>query len=433
MIILGKIQTKHKKSLNEFKTTQNTTQSSLLPSAQQMTTQSSSQTSNNWKQKMRQIVQNVTTNRALPTNTTQGMTTPEVIKIYYESDFRYLPIHVTTTARECIQLALIEFQLNSNYSSRDFALFEYKLIEFKGNSSSMTTSVKRLSDNFQNLAKNLSLNSRLYLKPLINTGNGNTTISEAEITKEIQKEMHVNSLLTLDSEAIARELFERDFELFCRIESQQFVYDLNAEKNFEKVKELKEFEEKTNLEMFWTINQILIGMEQGGLQKRVKIIKQLIRIAYFCQEFNNFNTLFAILSGLQHVTVTRLKSIWDKIPQKSQHKFQKLQQLMDPSKNFQNFRTKLAEVTPPIIPFFPLVKKDLSFIDLANQTFIQLDDNSSQYLINWEKMKLLSSKIREIVAFTNSDETSIQIQQMTTQSISHKKIWDKQKMRKRVA
>jgi hypothetical protein len=153
-IILGKIQTKHKKSLNEFKTTQNTTQSSLLPSVQQMTTQSSSQTSNNWKQKMRQIVQNVTTNRTLPTNTTQGMTTPEVIKIYYESDFRYLPIHVTTTARECIQLALIEFQLNSNYSSRDFALFEYKLIEFKGNSSSMTTSVKRLSDNFQNLAKN---------------------------------------------------------------------------------------------------------------------------------------------------------------------------------------------------------------------------------------------------------------------------------------
>jgi hypothetical protein len=176
-----------------------------------------------------------------------------------------------------------------------------------------------------------------------------------------------------------------------------------------------------------------MGIDQGGLQKKVKIIKQLIRIAYFCQEFNNFNTLFAILSGLQHVTVTRLKSIWDKIPQKSQQKFQKLQQLMDPSKNFQNFRTKLAEVTPPIIPFFPLVKKDLSFIDLANQTFIQLDDNPSQYLINWEKMKLLSSKIREIVAFTNSEETAIQTQQMTTQSISHKKIWDKQKMRKRVA
>ncbi|CAG2109163.1 unnamed protein product, partial [Medioppia subpectinata] len=316
--------TKRHLSQNDAKTLTTTHASfaSLKP-IQQLSSQSLSSSvvaannaNNNWKQKVRQIVQNVTTNNkhnaTTPTTTTttetSPETTPEILKIYYESDFRYLPIHVTTTARECIQLALIEFQLNSSFSSRDFALYEYKLIDNDRTTAkttpttTATSAVKRLSDNSQNLVQNLSLDSRIYLKCVTAPSAAN---NEADVTREISRESHDNSLLSLDGDAIARELMDRDFALFCRIESQQFIYDLttNDDKSDDRRLELKAFEERTNREMFWTINQILFAA--NSTQKRVKSVKQLIRVATACKQCQNFNSLFAILSGLSHQSVER--------------------------------------------------------------------------------------------------------------------------------
>lgn len=359
----------------------------------------------------------------------------EIIKIYLfeNNECRFLPIHSSTTARECIQLALREFQLQSNYSSRDFALYEYSVI--MNNSAAMpdestvasSTVVKRMSDGTSDLVRNLGLNSRLYLKMVTaskDNGSGGHHLSDSDIAKEILKDSSVNSLQTLDCNSIARELTSRDFRLFCRIEAQQFVYDLayngpnevNASNQsiiFERAKELQEFERKTNEEMFWTINQVL--GEKRSLAKRVKAIKQLIRVATLSMKLNNYNTLFAILSGLMHLSVSRLKSCWDRVPTKHMKQLQKLQQLMDPSRNFYNFRQQLMQklrednATTIIIPFFPLVKKDLSFIWLANQTYVnsaessgETKPNKSEMLVNWEKMRLLSEKIREIQKMANT-------------------------------
>lgn len=290
--------------------------------------------------------------------------------------------------------------------------------------------VKRLSDGTSDLVHNLGLNSRLYLKNVTQPSSGNS-LSDADISKEIIKDSSINSLLTLDGTAIARELTARDFRLFCKIEAQQFVYDLayNDSNNssssasnsvlFERTRELQDFERKTNEEMFWTINQVL--GEKKSLTKRVKAIKQLIRIATLAMKLNNYNTLFAILSGLMHLSVSRLKSCWDRVPAKHQKQLQKLQQLMDPSRNFYNFRQQLMQKLRQdngasiIIPFFPLVKKDLSFIWLANQTYVNSTEppasgdtlTKTEMLVNWEKMRLLSEKIREIQKMTNTTSLAV--------------------------
>ncbi|KPM06284.1 rap guanine nucleotide exchange factor 2-like protein [Sarcoptes scabiei] len=367
---------------------------------------------------------------------------PEIIKIYSfeHNDCCFLPIHSSTTVRECIQLSLRQFKYSSNLSSRDFALYEYSVI-MNGSSGPLdessvanSTVVKRLSEGTSDLVNNIGLNSRLYLKLVNKTKDSSgEALTDSDIAKDIIKDLSVNSLLTLKGLAIARELTARDFRLFCKIESQQFVYDLafNDPNNhspsnensivFERTRELQEFERKTNEEMFWTINQVL--GEKRSISKRVKAIKQLIRIATLAMKLNNYNTLFAIISGLMHLSVSRLKSCWDKVPSKHLKQLQKLQQLMDPSRNFYNFRQQLMQKLREdngaliIIPFFPLVKKDLSFIWLANQTFInssseppqsnqsgQSDSEShrTEMLVNWEKMRLLSEKIREIQKMANT-------------------------------
>jgi len=38
--------------------------------------------------------------------------------------------------------------------------------------------------------------------------------------------------------------------------------------------------------------------------------------AEHCMEYNNFNSMFAIISGLRHSSVSRLRQTWDRLPSK---------------------------------------------------------------------------------------------------------------------
>ena len=48
--------------------------------------------------------------------------------------------------------------------------------------------------------------------------------------------------------------------------------------------------------------------------------------------------MFAIVSGLGHAAVSRLKSTWEKLPTKYSRAFSEMQQLMDPSRNMSRYR-----------------------------------------------------------------------------------------------
>lgn len=64
---------------------------------------------------------------------------------------------------------------------------------------------------------------------------------------------------------------------------------------------------------------------------------------------------------------------------------------MDPSRNMYRYRSLLSSsFATPMIPFYPVVKKDLTFIDLGNSSKI---DN----LINFEKMRMVSKEIRNLI------------------------------------
>jgi len=53
--------------------------------------------------------------------------------------------------------------------------------------------------------------------------------------------------------------------------------------------------------------------------------------------------MFAILSGLGHGAVNRLKQTWEKLPQKTCRQFTELQALMDPSRNMSKYRSMKPE------------------------------------------------------------------------------------------
>lgn len=80
-----------------------------------------------------------------------------------------------------------------------------------------------------------------------------------------------------------------------------------------------------------------------------------------------FTVVFFCSSGLGYRAVSRMKMSWEKVPAKCQRTFDDLQALMDPSRNMSKYRTLLNDMMtqPPVIPYIPVVKKDLTFLHLG--------------------------------------------------------------------
>ena len=112
---------------------------------------------------------------------------------------------------------------------------------------------------------------------------------------------------------------------------------------------LTKFGNLVNEEMFWVITEIVSENNQA---KRVKIIKQFIKIAHHCyKDTQNFNSMFAIVQGLKHRAVERLKKTQNRLPDSYKKLLDDMSMVMDPSRNFSKYRN-LINNAKVIFSFF---------------------------------------------------------------------------------
>ncbi|XP_048248295.1 rap guanine nucleotide exchange factor 6-like isoform X4 [Haliotis rufescens] len=299
-----------------------------------------------------------------------------VVKVYKaDQSFKYLPIHKETTSKEVVMLALQEFGITDpscNYSLCEVTVQNEEVIK-----------QKRLPDTLPNLPDRLGLNGRYYLKNNMSTD----SLVPDELRGELIKESQI-SLLQLNSAEVASQLTLEDFKVFREIEPTEYIDELFGLDSKYGCPALKKFAELVNREMFWVVTEIC---SEGSLVKRSKLLKHFIKIAKHCKDCKNFNSMFAILSGLGHQSVSRLRNTWERLPSKYYKMFEDLQNLMDPSRNMAKYRNLInsEHIQPPMLPFFPVVKKDLTFIHLGNDTMVD-------GLVNFEKLRMIAKEIRHI-------------------------------------
>ncbi|KAG7281199.1 hypothetical protein CRUP_022864 [Coryphaenoides rupestris] len=224
-----------------------------------------------------------------------------------------------------------------------------------------------------------------YLKNNMET----ETLCSDEDAQDLLRESQI-SLLQLSTVEVAAQLSMRDFELFRNIESTEYVDDLFKLDSGTGSGHLKQFEEVINQETFWVATEIL---KEGNALKRMKTIKHFIKIALHCRECKNFNSI-----GLNLAPVARLRASWEKLPSKYEKLFTDLQDVFDPSRNMSKYRNVLSSqsMQPPIIPLFPVVKKDLTFLHEGN-------DSSVDGLVNFEKLRMIAKEIRHVVRMTSAN------------------------------
>ena len=310
----------------------------------------------------------------------QAVKTPDfpehVLKVYRaDQTSKFLVIHKETTAREVVMLTLRGFGITDSSSF-------YSLCEVTVGEGGLVKQ-RRLPDQMQNLAERMELRSRYYLK----NNNSQETLVPDHLAGELLRESHV-SFLQLNSGEVATQLTLKDFEIFQQIEPTEYVDDLfRVEQSRYGAPMLSKFADLVNKEMFWVVTQIV---SEPNVVRRMRTVKQFIKLARYFHEFKNFNSMFAILSGLGHQAVSRLKNTWDKLPSKYHRIFQDLQEIMDPSRNMCRYRTLVTRLHPPLIPFYPVVHKDLSFIHFGNDTLVD-------GLVNFEKLRMVSKEVRTLM------------------------------------
>ncbi|XP_040188445.1 rap guanine nucleotide exchange factor 2 isoform X10 [Rana temporaria] len=322
--------------------------------------------------------------RILDFNTTPDL--PDQVLRVFKADqqSRYIMISKDTTAKEVVIQAIREFALTAVADA-------YSLCEVSVTPEGVIKQ-RRLPDQLSKLADRIQLSGRYYLKNNMET----ETLCSDEDAQDLLRESQL-SLLQLSTIEVATQLSMRNFELFRNIEPTEYIEDLFKLKSKIASTNLKNFEDVINQETFWVATEIL---KETNQLKRMKIIKHFIKIALHCRECKNFNSMFAIISGLNLAAVSRLRTTWEKLPSKYEKLFQDLQDLFDPSRNMAKYRNVLnsQNLQPPIIPLFPVIKKDLTFLHEGN-------DSKVEGLVNFEKLRMIAKEIRHVgrMASVNMD------------------------------
>uniref|UniRef100_A0A8C9XCV1 Rap guanine nucleotide exchange factor 2 n=1 Tax=Sander lucioperca TaxID=283035 RepID=A0A8C9XCV1_SANLU len=309
----------------------------------------------------------------------------QVLRVFKaDQQSRYIMIGKDTTAKEVVAQAIREFALTA-------AAEAYSLCEVSVTPEGVIKQ-RRLPDQLSKLADRIQLSGRYYLKSNMET----ETLCSDEDAQDLLREGQI-SLLQLSTVEVATQLSMRAFELFCAIEPTEYIDDLYKLRSKTGSASLKRFEEAINHETFWVATEVT---REPNQLKRMKTVKHFIKIALHCRECKNFNSMFAIISGLNLAPVSRMRGTWEKLPSKYEKLFGDLQDLFDPSRNMAKYRNVLnnQNLQPPIIPLFPVIKKDLTFLHEGN-------DSKVDGLVNFEKLRMIAKEIRHVgrMASVNMD------------------------------
>lgn len=134
---------------------------------------------------------------------------------------------------------------------------------------------------------------------------------------------------------------------------------------------------------------------------RVHVIEYFVDVAKECINIGNFNSLMAIISGLNMTCVQRLKKTWAKI---NREKFEILEHQSNPSNNFSSYRSSLKAALwrsegasddrqRIVVPFFSLLIKDICIV---HEGYSNLLPNGH---VNFEKQWEISKKVHEFMSW----------------------------------
>jgi len=201
-------------------------------------------------------------------------------------------------------------------------------------------------------------------------------------------------IVQFDEEAIAKQLCLVDSDIYHSIRPVELMnQSWNKSSLKHRAVNVLRMIERFNQVSNWVALSILY---QEKLQQRVKIYEKFISLLDHLRKLNNFNSLLAVMSGLNNSAVFRLQFTRDEISSKSKKLFEEYMELMNNKNSYKNYREALHTVNPPCVPYLGVYLTDLTFIEDGNKDVLN-------NLINFRKRALISEIVSEIQLYQQLD------------------------------
>eukprot|EP00732_Lithocolla_globosa_P003801 Lithocolla_globosa_v1_NODE_3202_length_1734_cov_5.107207.p1 type:complete len:517 gc:universal NODE_3202_length_1734_cov_5.107207:1645-95(-) len=267
-----------------------------------------------------------------------------------------VPIFPSTTALELVSLTAKKF---CQQGQKDEGLLYNDLFLFEVTADGKVTHFKQ---DETSLAFRLPSHSRFFIEVEINLLKKPSLPIFAPSPRSGQC-----LFLDIPTVEMTKALCLFDQSLLSKVQPMEYVYkyvkqstNIETEVTFQN---LISFENRFNEVTQWTTTEICL---QSSLSKRVLLIEKFIELAENLFSYHNFFSCFAILSGLMNSAIVRLGETWKKVGKSWKTRFLTLQKFLNPRKNMSAYRQLVAQTAPPLIPFLPLILKDI---------FVILDSN----------------------------------------------------------
>ncbi|XP_036389333.1 rap guanine nucleotide exchange factor-like 1 [Megalops cyprinoides] len=196
-----------------------------------------------------------------------------------------------------------------------------------------------------------------------------------------------SKLHDMSAEEVSNQLVAFDWELFSCIHEVEFVsYVFHGEQARWRPLNLELVLQRCSEVQHWVATEIL---QCQSLPKRVQLLRKFIKIAALCKQQQDLLSFLAVVLGLDNPAISRLRLTWEGLPGKFKKQFQQFEGIADPSRNHKSYRELVASLRPPLIPFTPLLLKDLTFLHESCKTF-------HGELVNFEKMHKVAEMVRSI-------------------------------------
>ncbi|XP_033115853.1 ras guanyl-releasing protein 3-like isoform X3 [Anneissia japonica] len=130
-------------------------------------------------------------------------------------------------------------------------------------------------------------------------------------------------------------------------------------------------------------------------KQRAEVMEKFVNVAIRLQELNNFNTLMAVVGGLSHSSLARLRQTNSHISPEKQKIITEMTEMLSSASNFSNYRKYLNEAKGFKIPILGVHLKDLVLLHTA------LPDKTEKSHINFRKMAQLMVTFEELMRLTH--------------------------------
>ncbi|KIJ14919.1 hypothetical protein PAXINDRAFT_115260 [Paxillus involutus ATCC 200175] len=198
-------------------------------------------------------------------------------------------------------------------------------------------------------------------------------------------------LLDIDPLELARQLTITESQLYQKIRPSECL-QRSRQSRTEYHDGVANFIRRSNRIAHWVTYSILC---KDDYRRRAALMKQFILVADRCRVLQNFSTMMAIVTGLNSSPIHRLKRSWEQVNSKHMSQLETCEAIINSYKNYNKYRTALAAVAPPCVPFIGVFLTALTHIQDGSKDYLPGN------LVNFRKRQKSSEVIQDLQRWQN--------------------------------